>query len=84
MKEQKIRFTNEEVKEIYARAEVDVTTEKEVKKDILDRERERRERITEERRKRGVAARKARKEREELQEESTTWTAKIPSYRRDR
>lgn len=84
MKEQKIRFTNEEVKEIYARADVDVTTEKSVKKEILDRERERRGRITEERRKRAVAARKAKKEREQLQEESTTWTVKIPAYRRGR
>lgn len=82
MKKQKIRFTNNEVNEIYARAKVDVTTKKEVKRDILDRERDRRERMTEERRKRAIAARKARKEREQLQEESTTWTVKIPAYRR--
>lgn len=82
MKEKKVHFTNGEVQEIYARAEVDITTDKKVKKEILDRERERRERITEERRKRSIAARRAKKEREQLQEESTTWTAKIPAYRR--
>ena len=76
MKEKKIHFSRGEVAEIDSRAKVDFETEKEVKREILDRERDRGKTITEERRQRALAARKAKKEREQLQEESTTWIAK--------
>ncbi len=84
MKEKKIQFSKGEVAEIYARAKVDFETGKEVKGEILDRDRDRRKTITEERKQRALAARKAKKEREQYQEESTTWVAKIPAYRRDK
>jgi hypothetical protein len=84
MKEKKIRFSRGEVAEIYTRAKVDFETGKEVKREILNRERDRKKTITEERKQRALAARKAKKERELLQEESTTWIAKIPAYRRDK
>ena len=48
MKEKKIHFSRGEVAEIYTRAKVDFETGKEVKREILDRERDRRKTITEE------------------------------------
>lgn len=61
MKEKKIQFSKGEVAEIYARAKVDFETGKEVKGEILDRERDRRKTITEERKQRALAARRAKK-----------------------